>query len=139
MTMTSREERREVAERLRDEAGGFRRLEKEWGHEPAIDLGDVPAVFQDVAHFAGLDGTVRTCVLFDRLADLIDPTCHKVIPSEIEGYVFCSKCGAEIGEYGVPNYCPNCGARVVPSAAKAYAKPRTLDVERPAPSCERGR
>lgn len=72
MTFTS-DERREIAARLRDEAGGFRRLEKVWGHEPTIDLGDVPAVFQDVAHFAGLDGTVRTCVLFDRLADLIDP------------------------------------------------------------------
>ena len=67
------DERREVAARLRDEAGKFRRLEKEWGHEPTIDLGDVTAVFQDVAHFAGLDGTVRTCVLLDRLADLIDP------------------------------------------------------------------
>ena len=47
------------------------------------------------------------------LADLIDPTCHKVIPSEMEGCVFCSNCGAEIGEYGVPNYCHNCGHRVV--------------------------
>lgn len=52
--------------------------------------------------------------VLDRLADLIDrPTCRKVIPSEMEGYVFCSICGAEIGEYGVPNYCPNCGAVVV--------------------------
>lgn len=30
------------------------------------------------------------------------------------------------------------GARVVLDASKAYAKPRTLDVERPAPRCERG-
>lgn len=48
------------------------------------------------------------------LADLIDrPTCRKRIPDEMEGYVFCSNCGAEIGEYGVPNYCHNCGAEVV--------------------------
>ena len=40
-------------------------------------------------------------------------TCHKVIPDEMEGYVFCSECGAEIGEYGYPNYCPNCGCKVV--------------------------
>ena len=47
------------------------------------------------------------------LADLIDrPTCRKVIPNEMEGHVFCSKCGAEIGEYSVPNYCPRCGAEV---------------------------
>lgn len=49
-----------------------------------------------------------------KLVDLIDrPTCRKVIPNELEGYVFCSKCGVEIGEYGVPNYCHNCGAEVV--------------------------
>lgn len=48
------------------------------------------------------------------LADLIErQTCRKVIPSEMEGYVFCSNCGAEIGEYGVPNYCHNCGAKVI--------------------------
>lgn len=57
---------------------------------------------------------LRKAQAFDRLADLIDrPTCRKVIPNEMEGYVFCSKCGAEIGEYGVPHYCHNCGAEVV--------------------------
>ena len=51
---------------------------------------------------------------FERLADLIDrPTCKPVIPNEMEGCVFCSNCGAEIGEYSVPNYCPNCGRQVV--------------------------
>ena len=40
-------------------------------------------------------------------------TCHKVIPDEMEGYVFCSECGAEIGEYGYPNYCPNCGRKCI--------------------------
>lgn len=49
-----------------------------------------------------------------KLADLIDrPKCRKRIPDEIEGLVFCSNCGAEIGEYGVPNYCHNCGAEVI--------------------------
>ena len=112
-------ERREVAERLRDEAGGFRRLEKEWGHEPTIDLGDVPAVFQDVAHFAGLDGTVRTCVLFDRLADLIDPTCH-IEDDDWASQQYmgpmrsCDRCGNAFPEINGPyQYCPCCGARVV--------------------------
>lgn len=51
---------------------------------------------------------------FERLADLIDrPTCRKIIPDEMECLVFCSNCGAEIGEYGVPNYCHNCGAEVI--------------------------
>ena len=40
-------------------------------------------------------------------------TCHKVIPDEMEGYVFCSECGAEIGEYGYPSYCPNCGRKCI--------------------------
>ena len=116
MAAPTSDERREVAERLRDEAGGFRRLEKEWGHEPTIDLGDVTAVFQDVAHFAGLDGTVRTCVLLDRLADLIDPTCHDFGGEEGtngEGYDFaCSACGY-VCDLAEPRFCPNCGARVV--------------------------
>lgn len=52
--------------------------------------------------------------IFHLLADLIDrPTCRKLIPDEMEGLVFCSNCGAEIGEYSVPNYCHNCGAEVV--------------------------
>ena len=51
--------------------------------------------------------------ILDELAELIDrPTCKPVIPNEMEGCVFCSNCGAEIGEYGVPNYCHNCGAEV---------------------------
>ena len=53
----------------------------------------------------------------ERIGKLVDcetdrPTCRKLIPDEMEGYVFCSKCGAEIGEYGVPSYCHNCGAEV---------------------------
>ena len=52
--------------------------------------------------------------IIELLADLIDrPTCRKLIPDEMEGLVFCSNCGAEIGEYSVPNYCPNCGRQVV--------------------------
>ena len=49
----------------------------------------------------------------DSLVFVRERTCHKVIPDEMEGYVFCSECGAEIGEYGYPNYCQNCGCKVV--------------------------
>ena len=129
--MTS-DERREVARRLRDEADGFRRHEKEWGQELTIDLGDVPAIFQDVTCFAGLDGTVRDCVLLDRLADLIDPKCSMdaIDTGEIADYdccehiMHCKSCDAEFGyvlysEDGdvdmddKPKFCPECGARVV--------------------------
>lgn len=114
--MATSDERREVAKRLRDEAGGFRRFEKEWGYEPTTDLGDVTAVFQDVAHFAGLDGTVRTCVLLDRLADLIDrPTCHICeTDHEFEDSVRCDRCRMTFMRPWEPfKYCPECGARVV--------------------------
>lgn len=50
------------------------------------------------------------------LADLIDPTCHDFGGKEGtngEGYDFaCSICGW-CGDVTEPNYCPNCGARVV--------------------------
>lgn len=54
----------------------------------------------------------------ERIGKLVDcetdrPTCRKRIPDEMKGLVFCSNCGAEIGEYSVPNYCPNCGRQVV--------------------------
>ena len=51
--------------------------------------------------------------LRERLANLIDrPIYRPVIPNEMEGGVFCPQCGAEIGEYGVPNYCYNCGVAI---------------------------
>nr|DAJ50104.1 MAG TPA: DNA polymerase II large subunit [Caudoviricetes sp.] len=62
-----------------------------------------------------------------RLADLIDPTCEFVeVPDNDEFMVrvvsgfMCKKCGHESiverncdGWAEPPNYCPNCGARVV--------------------------
>ena len=50
------------------------------------------------------------------LADLIDPTCHDFggeKGTNGECYDFaCSACGW-CGDVTEPNYCPNCGARVV--------------------------
>ena len=67
------EKRCEVAKRLRNEAKGFRRLGEEHDHVWTTDLGNVPAIFQDIMYYAGLDGVVYTDVLFDHLADLIEP------------------------------------------------------------------
>lgn len=51
--------------------------------------------------------------IVERLADLIDrPVYRPVIPNAMEGYVFCPQCGAEIGDYGVPNYCHSCGVAI---------------------------
>lgn len=99
--MTS-EERREVAARLRDYAGVG---DFDTFSEFYTKLNEV--LFESEVWFE-TDGEIFGC-----LADLVDPTCYPVIPDETEGYVFCSNCGAAIGEYGVPNYCHNCGHRVV--------------------------
>lgn len=57
-------------------------------------------------------------VAFNLIADLIDPTCHVVIPNEMDGECFCSECGALLGEYGYTAYCPNCGARCVDNGGR---------------------
>ena len=46
--------------------------------------------------------------LFNRLADLIDPTCR---PVEADNNIVCSECGTDL--YDDDLYCPHCGARVV--------------------------
>lgn len=65
--------------------------------------------------------------LFNRLADLIDPTCKVVeVPDNDEFMIrivsgfMCKKCGHEAiverncdGRAEPPSYCPHCGARVV--------------------------
>ena len=62
-------------------------------------------------------------LLFNRLADLIDPTCFMVIAldqdvsSEKEPTGVCSNCEHFKSDYGefpeAFNYCPACGARVM--------------------------
>lgn len=119
--MTSSDERREVAERLRNEANGYRR-NRAYRIRTEIDLGDVPGVFQDITHFCGLHGTVRCEDMLDRLADLIDPTCHVVGTTSEEGLydgltIFRHElsCGhtCETVWLEPPAYCDECGARVV--------------------------
>ena len=57
--------------------------------------------------------------LFDRLADLIDPTCHMVDSKWDNGECtwgcICKECGSrfEHKRAAYINYCPRCGARVV--------------------------
>ena len=108
------EKRSEIAKRLRNEAEGFRRLGEKHDHIWTTDLGNVPAIFQDIMYYAGLDGVVRADALFDRLADLVDPTCHVVTSSE--GILGCDRCRTVmLTVRAKPSFCPNCGARVVSS------------------------
>ena len=105
--MTNREE---VAKKWR-EAG--ERLDK----EPPISLtGTACITFFELLESAGIRDNNSYSDVFNRLADLIDPTCHDFGGEEGtngENYGFaCSLCGW-CGDVAKPNYCPHCGARVV--------------------------
>lgn len=106
--MTNREE---VAKKLR-------RIEEDVDYETA---------FMEIDTIIGTKDNYSFSFFFNRLADLIDPTCEVVgIPDNDEFMVrvvsgfMCKKCGHEViverncdGRAEPPNYCPNCGARVV--------------------------
>ena len=98
--MITDEKRREVAKELRELATpGCIRYAEEFYEE----LREIVAFDRD----GSFDGVA------DSLADLIDrPIGRAVIPDAMEGNVFCPRCGAEIGEYGVPNYCHSCGVAI---------------------------
>ena len=82
---------------------------------------------------ASIDAAYDYDELFDRLADLIDPTCKPVITVEsltesLTKYTSeCSECGAIFGDFPTreqaetthPAYCPCCGSRVItPNSGK---------------------
>lgn len=97
MHVVSDEERREVAAQMRE-----------------IMRRSPNCFLENMVVRSVLDVMGEGMTIGETVAALIDrPTCRKRIPDEMEGLVFCSNCGAEIGEYSVPNYCPNCGRQVV--------------------------
>ena len=106
--MATNEERREVAARLRE-------LDVHWWdkREDEVDLLET-AIGCDV----GQDWQDQ--YWWERLADLIEPeqerTCNveqiPYMPGCYEGY-WCSVCHCIEFESDEPNYCPNCGAKVV--------------------------
>lgn len=101
--MITDEERRRAATVLREASTGAYRH---------VDVLDVIAgsVGVDVAGKFSYEVENET---YAALADFIDrPVYRPVIPNAMEGYVFCPQCGAEIGEYNVPNYCHECGLAI---------------------------
>lgn len=95
-------------------AGKLRRIEEDIDYETA---------FMEIDTIIGTKDNYSFSFFFNRLADLIDPTCHlaldEELSQELQGEMFrCSKCDAAFphinGEY---RYCPNCGARVVSDEA----------------------
>lgn len=102
--MISDTERREIAHKLREIEG---RTTSELTDGELLDL------LADKVRFGRYGSKNFDEGLFGRIAELVDrPTYRPVIPNEMEGGVFCPQCGAEIGEYGVPNYCYNCGVAI---------------------------
>lgn len=123
--MTSSEERREVAQKIREYADS---------HGDRIH--DAEMVLLATVRHVESDGAVvrptSEAELLTMLADLIDPTCNidVIDTGERADYdcrehiMHCKNCGAEFGyvlfsEDGdvsmddKPNYCPCCGTRVV--------------------------
>lgn len=91
--MTNREE---VAEKLREAGKG----NNDWSmgiNAAFFKIGDIIGTRYRSYEF-----------FFDRLANLIDPTCK---PVEADNNIICSECSADI--YDDDLYCPHCGARVV--------------------------
>lgn len=97
------EERRKVAEKLRQYVNGF-------------DFGDANPVWYVMKSVFGDIHKREYSELFTRLANLIDPTCHQVIEDETQ---VCSECSEDLDEGYGWEFCPNCGARVVRRNDKA--------------------
>lgn len=114
--MSSSDERREVAARLRKYAKTeTASADYLWQHLEIAVNGWQGGRFADESYVFGND-------VLSRLADLIDPeeegTCHDV--RQGGGWFICSRCGAFLADGAVtnatsairPRFCPNCGARI---------------------------
>jgi hypothetical protein len=105
MTCPSRQERSEIAARLRN-----RRREMESEKPPANPI------FAAFVYLTNVMGAVRVGEggnLFNRLADLIEPeerTC-RMIDNGVE--LCCSECDGRHSYDDEPDYCMRCGAKVV--------------------------
>ncbi len=106
--MTS-EERREVAEDLRHLTIGHYVQYKEQFFD---ELAEVVVGFEDYHDFD---------VVLEKLADLIDPTCHMTCRGSFTAHHDftrweCGECGAYAfapGKWNAPRFCPHCGTRFV--------------------------
>lgn len=138
--MTTNEERREIARKLRELEEDVLSLIDAWDEEGIYTICQDQADYYQI-HFAlmGCIPSVHThpcdyAELHERLADLIEPeperTCKNLSDS---GWFTCSECGANVygAAYGSSyvdgdgkrwyttanppqwNYCPNCGAKVI--------------------------
>ena len=130
--MPTSDERREVAARLRALPIDTYAVRKEWEEGGLF----IDANLGDEADYSQIHDAVFGCLppehmhpvdyeeLHDRLADLIDPTCHieddDWASRQCMGPMLsCDRCGNAFPEINGPyQYCPCCGARVVSDDAQ---------------------
>ena len=97
------DERREVAERLRREGRAL----------TTLDMGmELASLTLDDA--IGIEHNVTWEECFNRLADLIDPTCEAAYdnPFASDFNYRCMACGEHFSTCDEPKYCPGCGGRI---------------------------
>lgn len=105
MTKISDQERREVAQRLREN--------NDWKNSTRA-LWDALDIRQDVVEttmsYEYLEHNGKK--LFNRIADLIDrPAVKPVYPyDDMPDYLFCGECNTQL--WSSANYCPQCGVKV---------------------------
>ncbi len=97
------DERREVAAMMRKDGRAL----------TEIDMGaEIASLTLDDA--IGIEHNVTWEECFNRLADLIDPTCEVVGDNPYTSdYVFvCKTCHEHFSVASTPRYCPGCGRRI---------------------------
>lgn len=123
--MTTSDERREVARRLRELPTSVGEAIAELESEGLF----IEADLHDEADYSQIHNVVLGCFpaehmhpcdyeeLHERLADIIDPSCAMVVT---DGHACCGRCGhrladeceVEEGYWEFRPYCPDCGARI---------------------------
>lgn len=97
--MPTNDERREIAARLQDMANERGR------HDRAL-------FFASLIDALSMEGRASVGEILNRLAELIEPEERTCRPSNKCGFPTC-ECGEVFKDFNLPNYCPNCGAKVV--------------------------
>ena len=111
--MTSDEERREVAKRLRRELD-YMRERRAWyrSNVDAVECGNT--AYRNIAASAIPYGNIGSDYIgvVEHLADLIDRPTTTLTEDE-DGRTCCANCGCAALYMSDATYCPDCGARVV--------------------------
>ena len=107
--MITDEERRQIADRLHEEAENWHDFAKD---DTLFDMCDATFVESILSAFQLNDMDMRVYKAFDRLADMVDcPTCRNA--SRYRDTFECGEYGEPFNMPLMPSRCQNCGAEVV--------------------------